>query len=668
MERTPGSIGVRDAVKSRVRPGRTATAMRANFPAEAGAEDGGPEAKRSHLEEDVRVSAAAAATPPQEVRRAESTEGFLAQDRLSSELSDRDRDRDQDLDRERDHADDADPEERLEESEEHARLQAGLQGVLQGGLGGFQAGLRAEELLRQRQEEDIRAVHKSFFIRDLLGDVFAARTAVSAPSDSDSDAPLDVDDDGEPERPERRFLGLHLPLPLAQRLSGPLGSLGLGLQGLQGMPLPPLPGLGAGLSLPLPRPQALASPSSTASPASPHSGTSTSSPFYYGCCAPCELPSEVTKTASFVALAVGGSEAASSTREQPRSSGGGSGSSEGAGGGGGSGGGSRSRKPRRRRTAFTHAQLAYLERKFRCQKYLSVADRSDVADALNLSETQVKTWYQNRRTKWKRQNQLRLEQLRQHANIDDLLARVTKPRRSPFTIIAPEWCLVAPRLRSTPGEVKHLVKTTHTQRNRGKRAIEFHGFSSGLPRYRCGSDIVSISRFGALAVYKRTWHDALAVLDSAAVEEGALDGEAHEIMLRWKVPLAASTNCRVCAMYPPMQKPNAVTRSGSPPKAAMFSRTQRMPSTASLMPMLPGASGVLSDMKPVDRQGQRRSPGGPADATIRGGFHTQGLQPVADDDHDDVLGDEQLRSHLVHGCVAEAPQAVGESNILQKKN
>ncbi|KAI5637333.1 homeobox domain-containing protein [Phthorimaea operculella] len=73
------------------------------------------------------------------------------------------------------------------------------------------------------------------------------------------------------------------------------------------------------------------------------------------------------------------------------------------------------RKPRRRRTAFTHAQLAYLERKFRCQKYLSVADRGDVADALSLSETQVKTWYQNRRTKWKRQNQLRLEQLRAQA-------------------------------------------------------------------------------------------------------------------------------------------------------------------------------------------------------------------------------------------------------------
>ncbi|XP_013187926.1 NK1 transcription factor-related protein 1-like [Amyelois transitella] len=77
------------------------------------------------------------------------------------------------------------------------------------------------------------------------------------------------------------------------------------------------------------------------------------------------------------------------------------------------------RKPRRRRTAFTHAQLAYLERKFRCQKYLSVADRGDVADALSLSETQVKTWYQNRRTKWKRQNQLRLEQLRAQAASGD---------------------------------------------------------------------------------------------------------------------------------------------------------------------------------------------------------------------------------------------------------
>jgi hypothetical protein len=46
------------------------------------------------------------------------------------------------------------------------------------------------------------------------------------------------------------------------------------------------------------------------------------------------------------------------------------------------------KRSRRRRTAFTHSQLAYLERKFRCQKYLSVADRGEVANHLNLSETQ----------------------------------------------------------------------------------------------------------------------------------------------------------------------------------------------------------------------------------------------------------------------------------------
>ncbi|XP_022653313.1 barH-like 1 homeobox protein [Varroa jacobsoni] len=71
------------------------------------------------------------------------------------------------------------------------------------------------------------------------------------------------------------------------------------------------------------------------------------------------------------------------------------------------------KKPRRRRTAFTQAQLAYLERRFRAQKYLSVADRGQVAETLNLSETQVKTWYQNRRTKWKRQTNMRIEHLRQ---------------------------------------------------------------------------------------------------------------------------------------------------------------------------------------------------------------------------------------------------------------
>ncbi|CAL8343742.1 unnamed protein product [Lota lota] len=65
--------------------------------------------------------------------------------------------------------------------------------------------------------------------------------------------------------------------------------------------------------------------------------------------------------------------------------------------------GVRFRRPRKARTAFTDHQLSQLERSFESQKYLSVQDRMELAASLNLSDTQVKTWYQNRRTKWKRQ-------------------------------------------------------------------------------------------------------------------------------------------------------------------------------------------------------------------------------------------------------------------------
>ncbi|XP_063680943.1 brain-specific homeobox protein homolog [Bolinopsis microptera] len=58
---------------------------------------------------------------------------------------------------------------------------------------------------------------------------------------------------------------------------------------------------------------------------------------------------------------------------------------------------------RKARTVFSDMQLEGLERKFRNQKYLSVPERLDIATGLGLSETQVKTWFQNRRMKWKKQ-------------------------------------------------------------------------------------------------------------------------------------------------------------------------------------------------------------------------------------------------------------------------
>lgn len=80
---------------------------------------------------------------------------------------------------------------------------------------------------------------------------------------------------------------------------------------------------------------------------------------------------------------------------------GGSRNGDGKSGGGGSGGGS---KPRRARTAFTYEQLVSLENKFKTTRYLSVCERLNLALSLSLTETQVKIWFQNRRTKWKKQN------------------------------------------------------------------------------------------------------------------------------------------------------------------------------------------------------------------------------------------------------------------------
>lgn len=61
-------------------------------------------------------------------------------------------------------------------------------------------------------------------------------------------------------------------------------------------------------------------------------------------------------------------------------------------------------KPRRARTAFTYEQLVALENKFKTTRYLSVCERLNLAISLSLTETQVKIWFQNRRTKWKKQN------------------------------------------------------------------------------------------------------------------------------------------------------------------------------------------------------------------------------------------------------------------------
>lgn len=59
---------------------------------------------------------------------------------------------------------------------------------------------------------------------------------------------------------------------------------------------------------------------------------------------------------------------------------------------------------RRERTVFTQTQLRAFEKKFEVQRYLTTQERYELARDLGLSALQVKTWFQNRRMKWKKTN------------------------------------------------------------------------------------------------------------------------------------------------------------------------------------------------------------------------------------------------------------------------
>lgn len=71
-----------------------------------------------------------------------------------------------------------------------------------------------------------------------------------------------------------------------------------------------------------------------------------------------------------------------------------------AGGAGGLGAGDderlRTKRKKKTRTVFSRSQVFQLESTFDMKRYLSSAERAGLAQGLNLTETQVKIWFQNR--------------------------------------------------------------------------------------------------------------------------------------------------------------------------------------------------------------------------------------------------------------------------------
>ncbi|KAK4300470.1 hypothetical protein Pmani_027327, partial [Petrolisthes manimaculis] len=62
-------------------------------------------------------------------------------------------------------------------------------------------------------------------------------------------------------------------------------------------------------------------------------------------------------------------------------------------------------KRKKPRTSFTRVQVNELEKRFNKQKYLASSERAALAKQLKMTDAQVKTWFQNRRTKWRKSKQ-----------------------------------------------------------------------------------------------------------------------------------------------------------------------------------------------------------------------------------------------------------------------
>ncbi|KAK3593093.1 hypothetical protein CHS0354_038134 [Potamilus streckersoni] len=69
----------------------------------------------------------------------------------------------------------------------------------------------------------------------------------------------------------------------------------------------------------------------------------------------------------------------------------------------------KNRRKKKTRTVFSRSQVFQLESTFDMKRYLSSSERAGLASSLQLTETQVKIWFQNRRNKWKRQLAAELE-------------------------------------------------------------------------------------------------------------------------------------------------------------------------------------------------------------------------------------------------------------------
>ncbi|XP_040173586.1 uncharacterized protein LOC120906165 [Anopheles arabiensis] len=122
----------------------------------------------------------------------------------------------------------------------------------------------------------------------------------------------------------------------------------------------------------------------------------------------------------------------------------------------------RERKPRQ---AYSAMQLERLEDEFQRNIYLNVNKRFELAQCLGLTETQIKTWFQNRRTKFKKQQD----------------SRNKREQRQQAQLIA-QWLFQPPQLGSIPldGQLQPLPRLAALPVHRSSLALAQGTLQSAL--------------------------------------------------------------------------------------------------------------------------------------------------------------------------------------------
>ncbi|XP_038078413.1 homeobox even-skipped homolog protein 2-like [Patiria miniata] len=135
---------------------------------------------------------------------------------------------------------------------------------------------------------------------------------------------------------------------------------------------------------------------------------------------------------------------------------------------------------RRYRTAFTREQISKLEKEFTRENYVSRPRRCELASSLNLPETTIKVWFQNRRMKDKRQRMsMAACSWPHHAALDPNLYSLMLTGRLPYPCPSTAFSYYQP----APPTLSPTVGPSHDAYS--SYAMHLRGRSADLLRSMC---------------------------------------------------------------------------------------------------------------------------------------------------------------------------------------